>query len=243
MDKTPIGFKINLTSLTDTVTLDCIIKSLETYHKGIYIVGKDTHMSLDKKPHYHIHFWALRKVTTNALKTFRCEALKKKFDTLTRSDKLYTGQDLPNADPLRWYAYAIKEEFVTQSGLDDEIEELKKLALIEREFKKIKLVNSEKITEKNNVKKELKEKLFSYIQDEYRRIAPQPNDDRFDSIFNTYEEYLMSHEYICNAIIRYYITHDMYGHLGKTIIERYYKEYLVKKGKDENDLYKIIFSR
>lgn len=241
MNNTPIGIKLNLTSLTEASTLDAIIQSLATYHKGCYIVGKDTDMSINKEPHYHVHFWAPKKVTKNALKTFRCE-LGKKFPTLTRSDKLYTGQDLPNADPLRWFAYAIKEEFIHQQGLDDKLDTIKGLALVEREFKKCKLVNSEKIVEKNNAKKELKDKLFDYIE-QYHQIRPKEEKEWWEK-YLSFEEYVCSHNHVCQAIISYYIQNDMFGHLSKTIIERYYKEYLAKRqNKDEVYLYEIIFSR
>jgi len=53
--------------------------------------------------------------------------------------------------------------------------------------------------------------------------------------------YLQSHHYICKAIIHYFINNDMSGHLSKTIVERYYKGYLVKKGKDEDFFYNILF--
>lgn len=232
---TPIGLKVNLDTLNEVCTLADIITKLSGYHKDCYIVGRDDEMSTDKRSHYHIHFWSCKKITKNALKTFRCEKFRAEYD---RSMKLYLGQELPDADKLRWLGYAIKENFVEQKGLDDLILQIEEASKVAREFKKCKLVNSQVLAEKDKKKKELKDKLYEYI-DGYRTIDPiQEKDFKYDA---EYMAYLESHKYICKAIIHYFINNDMSGHLSKTIIERYFKGYQIKKGKDQDYFYHFIF--
>lgn len=219
---TPIGLKINLVDVTETNTIDRIVDKLKSYHKGVYIVGKDSKYC--DQPHYHIHFWSDKKVTKDALKQFRSKNLK---DMMSRSAKLYTGAD-DNSQPMAWYGYAIKEELIEAKGLDDNMSQIKIDAGSSLKVKQMANVKSAMLKQNELKKKELKDKLFEYI----KANTPIDNCGNF----------IESHESICQLIIKYFKQEDMYGHLTKTIIERYYKEYCGKHlGKNEEFFYKFIF--
>lgn len=154
----PMGFKVNITAETD---LDKLIELLKCYHGGAYVIGKDT--SFIETPHYHIHWFSVKIVTANALKVFR-STLKQKCDWLSRADKLYTGQDCESADPKRWIAYCIKEEYVKSSSIEitDEIKILSKSAF---ENKRQNKVYSEQKKNEEKEKKEFKAKMLKFVKE------------------------------------------------------------------------------
>jgi len=156
----PMGFKVNI---GERVDLNVLVDDLKTYHGGKYIIGKDT-MFIDT-PHYHIHWFSVKVVTAGALKTFR-STLTKKLTWLTKSDKLYTGQEIDSADPDRWLAYCIKEELISVTGYEvtDKIEILRKASL---ENKRQNKVYSEKKAVIEKEKKDFKNKMLE--NDEFKR--------------------------------------------------------------------------
>jgi len=207
----PMGMKVNVPFSDEDenqVALNSLISALETYHGNQYIVGKDT--SFIDTPHYHIHFFCAKEkgVTANALKVFR-NSLKEKFAWLTRSDKLYTGQELESADPNRWIAYCIKETLVKSNGIDvtDEIKILSKAAF---ESKRQSKVYSEQKANEEKEKKEFKAKLVKYVRENLDHyVIP----DKYKGALTHYKIHLL--------VTKFLMEHDKVNSLKKHIIDMY----------------------
>ena len=200
----PIGFKINL---SDELILDDMINALKVYHGGKYVVGKDT--SFGVTPHYHIHFLSVKNVTANALKAFRT-ALGKKTTYLTRSDKLYTGQDLPSADPERWFAYALKEEIIKIEGISHTptLEVLRKSSF---ENKRQNKVYSEKKENEEKAKKDFKNKMLEYVKAKVHDYE----------IPDLYKNTIGKQHIVRLLVIRFLMENEREGSLKKGIIDSY----------------------
>lgn len=200
----PMGFKVNI---TDELVLDDIIKALEVYHGGAYVVGKDT--AFNVIPHYHIHFFSVKCVTANALKVFR-NSMKNRFSYLQRCDKLYTGQDLESANASKWIAYCIKEQLISNEGIEI-TEEIKILSKASFETKRQNKVYSEQKQNVEKEKKEFKHKCLEYVKaniDEYEIPAQYKN-----QISESNKTRLL--------VIKFLIDNDKIGSLKKGIIDTY----------------------
>lgn len=203
----PMGFKLNITEGLDDVVLNSIIKSLSVYHGDKYVIGKDTMFGVT--PHYHIHFFSVKEVTENALKVKR-NSMKNDFPILAKSDKLYTGQDLQNADPDRWIAYAIKEQLIKSSNIEI-TDKILKLAAVALETKRQKKIYSEKKENETKEKKEFKDKLFRYVEDNYRDYEiPSSSQGRLEKS-----------SIVRLLVIKYLMENDRVGSLRKHIIDSY----------------------
>lgn len=200
----PMGFKVNI---SDDLKLDDIVDALKVYHGDKYVIGKDT--SFGVTPHYHIHFLCVKDVTANALKVFRT-ALGKKFTYLGKTDKLYTGQDLPSADSERWFAYAVKEEIVKIEGISHTptLEILRKSSF---ETKRQNKVYSEKKANEEKEKKEFKDKILEYVKfhlPEY--VIP----DKYKNTINDMQKTRC-------LVIKFLMENGKTGSLKKGIIDSY----------------------
>lgn len=200
----PMGMKVNITPETD---LNKLIELLKVYHGGCCVIGKDT--SFIETPHYHIHWFSVKVVTANALKVFR-STLKQKCDWLSRSDKLYTGQDCESADPRRWIAYCIKEEMVETRGIEI-TEEIKILSKSAFENKRQNKVYSEQKKNEEKEKKEFKAKLLSYVKENLETyVIP----DMYKNVYHDgYKTHLL--------VVKFLKENDKVNSLKKHIIESY----------------------
>lgn len=200
----PMGFKLNG---DDNVVLNSVINALKTYHGDKYVVGYDT--AFVDKPHFHIHFFSIKDVTANAIKVFR-NSLKTKIPELTRSDKLYTGQDIESGNKLKWIAYAIKETLVDTQGIDI-TDDIKILAKASFETKRQNKVYSEQKKNKDLEKKQFKEKMLEYIKE---------NIDNY-IIPEIYRIKISDYEKVRLLVIKYLMTNGKEGSLKKGIIDTY----------------------
>lgn len=232
----PMGFKVNVESISDEVVLSSLVASLSTYHGGQYVMGLDT-MYCDKK-HWHIHWFAKKEVTANALKVFR-NSLKKKYDCLGKADKLYTGQDLPSADKDYWIAYAIKEMNEPHgiwSTTDIEITpRIKTLAASILESKRQKKVISEKKANEEKDKLDEREKMYAYV------IQNLPDYQSIGSDY--YGDEQMAFE--C-TVIKYKMTQSKFGCIKKHFLAQYYLEYKCHYAQEkwnELQVYKYIHNK
>jgi len=189
--KTPMGVKINCFEFKDDHTkLTDLIDLLKGYHKGLYVIGHDT--TYCEQPHYHIHWWCEKEVSKGAVKTFRSTKIKG-YD---RSLKFYLGQDLPSSDKTAWLGYAVKENVVDIGKYPDAIcSQIQQAAAVQKEIKILKQVHSEKLKEKDKVKKELKDKLFDSIKEDQEAY----NDDG--------TLYGRSFGHIAPLFVKYYKVH------------------------------------
>lgn len=211
----PLGFKVNDSERLD---LDALVKALECYHGNKYVIGFDK--SFVDTPHYHIHFHTVKAVTSNALKVFR-STLGKKFDWLTRADKFYTGQDLESADPLRWIAYAIKENVTSVTGYDL-TDELKVLAKASLENKRQKKVISEKKANDEKEKKDYRAQLFNFVKENFP-----------DTKSSGSEYYCDEYGAFCDTVIQFWINNEKFGSVKNTFLRQYYIEYKCKYSDDK----------
>jgi hypothetical protein len=222
----PMGFKVNISSETD---LNGIISALKTYHGGKYIVGKDT--AFIDTPHYHIHWFAVKPVTCGALKTFR-SGLGNKLTWLTRSDKLYTGQDMDRADPDRWIAYCIKEEQILAEG----IEVTEKILILKHsafENKRQNKVYSEKKAIVEKEKKDFKNKMFKYVEDNIQNYQ-LPEFQK--------QQGFQEHDKVKLLVIKFIKEQERYGSLKGGIIDGYVRFINIKLYSwDEFAIFKNIY--
>lgn len=232
---TPIGLKINSSSLGNN-DIQEIVDALANYHKDKYVIGYDSVYC--GQPHYHIHFWCHKKkeVTKNALKTFRSD-LGKKFSYLTKSDKLYLGKNyLENTDILCWEGYAVKEQIIKSCGYDeDELSSIKEHAGIQNGIKKLKNIKSQEIAQVEKQKKDFRQKLFNYI------------DENIDAIAKSYDMY---DSYLCNIklgsetmVVEYAIVHFYFEEKRlptKHHLYMYAREYMFLHNKENIDARKFL---
>lgn len=232
----PMGFKVNVEGIPDEVVLSSLVASLSTYHGGKYVMGMDT-MYCDKN-HWHIHWFSAKEVTANALKVFR-STLKKKYTWLSKSDKLYTGQDLPSADKDYWIAYAIKEvnePHGIASTTDIEVTpRIKTLAASILESKRQKKVISEKKANDEKAAKKEREEMYEYV------IKNMPDYQSIGSEY--YGDEQMAFE--C-TVIKYKMSQIKFGCIKKHFLAQYYLEYkchYAQEKWDEIQVYKYIHSK
>lgn len=224
----PMGFKVNITS---EVVLDSLITSLNVYHAGKYVVGKDTAFGVT--PHYHIHWFSNKIVTAGALKVFRT-ALGKKLTWLTRSDKLYTGQELESADPDKWISYAIKETQCEQTTMEI-TEQQKILAKASFENKRQNKVYSEKKQAEEKEKKDERAKMYQYVTENLPDYQSVGND--------YYGDEQMAFE--C-TVIKYKMSQFKMGCVKKHFLAQYYLEYKCHYAQEkwnELQVYKYIHNK
>jgi len=231
--KTPMGLKINCFEVNEERTqLTDLIALTKSYHKGLYVIGHDT--TYCEQPHYHIHWWCEKEVTKGAVKTFRSTKIKG-YD---RSLKFYLGQELPSADKCAWLGYAVKENIIEIDKFPDDIRsQIIKTAEVQKEIKVLKQIHSEKLKEKDKVKKELKDKLFLYIVDNKEHYIIE-HKEMYHNNWGVLDSYKLP-DLIRHLIIKYFVQEDKYWYIQKTTIDRYLKEYL---GKYENYNEKNFFS-
>lgn len=228
----PMGFKVNICSELNGVVLNSLIKSLEVYHGGSYVVGKDTLFGV--KPHYHIHWYSVKDVSESAIKVKR-NSLGKEFSWLTKSDKIYTGQDLESANPNQWLAYAIKEKLVENKGIEITAE-IEKLASVSLETKRQKKVYSEKKALDEKEKKEFKFKMFDSIKKDF------PDLESYGSEYYGANEEDVFYE-LC---IGYLMSNSKYGSMKMNFLRQWYIEFKSEHSNDKwsnKDILKFIRNR
>lgn len=238
---TPIGLKVSCSSVKDLDNLFALADDLKSYHLGKFVIGRDSQYC--ESSHYHIHFWSHKVVSKDAIKVFKSNKLLKKYN-LKRTDKIYLGQDLPSADKNAWLGYAIKEEIVSITGFDcDHVVAIKKCADTQLEIKKLKAVKSEQIKEKEKEKKQFKEKMFSYISDEYKSFCIK-NFKELEEKYDTKSGCVIPENdpYIIKCmIVQFLMENDKYGSIRRIFIDNYYKEYLGKYlGKNCFEIFSLI---
>lgn len=238
---TPIGIKVSQSTVCDIDVLFGIAAALKTYHNGMYVIGRDSNYC--ESPHYHIHFWSSKNVSKDAIKTFKCKNLVKPFN-LKRTDKIYTGKDLPSADKIAWLGYAVKEEIITIDGFPDDIKsQIIHHAGVQLDIKKLKKVKSETIQEQLKEKKQFKDKMFGYIKDEYVSFCIK-NEDYLSGKYDTKSGVVIPADdrYIIKCmIVQFLMDNDKYGSIRKVFIDNYYKEYCGKYlGKTCFEIFEII---
>ena len=118
-----------------------------------YVIGFDETMSLEGKPHYHIHY--TYDGSFEAAQKFKQRHLK----AWGHSTKLYSAKDKENSDPYCWYGYAIKENTIFASP-DLDQEALKTNAHTMKAFKKSQLEYGKKKEIKKVEKKTYEQKLI-----------------------------------------------------------------------------------
>lgn len=199
----PMGFKLNESS---NVNLDELIDALKVYHGNCYVVGYDK--SFIESPHYHIHWFAVKNVSESAVKTFR-NSLKNKFPNLTRSDKLYCGEELASANPNHWIGYCIKENLIKSVGIDitDEIKILSKSCF---ETKRQNKVYSEKKVNEEKEKKDFRKKMFDFVKKEI--------DDKKLCV-NEYDVIEYDAKVVRIQIIKFFMENERWGSLKKHHID------------------------
>lgn len=204
----PMGFKVNNEDLNDTLTLTVLIEALKVYHHGQYVVGYDT-LFVDK-PHYHIHWASAKSVAEGSIKVFR-STLGKKYPSLTKADKLYTGQDLPSANPIHWLAYAVKEEIVDLSTIPI-TDELKIIAKSCLENKRQQKVASEKYENIKKEKQDFKNKMLQYVQSRYQEV---------EIPLIHQQSGFHKHYVIHSLVVKFLLEEEKYGSLKKHFIDSY----------------------
>lgn len=224
---TPIGVKINEEDL-NLVSLERIIELTKFYHKGRYVIGKDTTMQSQvkgkQKPHYHIHFHYDNLLTKNALSAYRTKHFKSL--NVPRSFKLYFGQDLPNANPLAWMGYALKEEVIKIEGYDEtELTKIDVEKQSQNQIKKLKLIHHEKKTIVENEKKEFKHKLYTYIEEQWNEASRivEAELQKGNSIWahNDYSYFVILYS-------KFYYIEERITSMQPTRMDNLYREYKVK---------------
>ena len=225
----PMGFKL-LEDDCDANTLDIVLDTLKVYHGDKYIVGKDTDIGVNKRPHYHIHFFAVKEVKEGALKTFRC-TMGKKIPSLSKGSRLYTGQDLPSSDPNQWLGYAIKETQVKVSGYSI-TDEILISAQSQKQVKQMKAVASEKKANDEKEKKDFNQKLVEYVKE---------NLDKYE-IPHQYQQTLKDKDKIRLLIIRYLMENEKIGSIKKGIIDTHFMRCCIQiYGWDECKVYGNVY--
>lgn len=191
------------------------------YHGGKYVVGKDT--TYCNKPHYHIHFHSIKEISDGTLRTFRSEKFKPY--NVTKSFRLYFGQDLPSADPQLWLGYALKETQVLISGLSI-TDDIMAHAKSQLQIKQMKAVHSEKKKVDADEKKEFKEQMYEEV---YKRYMLNPHIDNYGMVTYWPRD-------IQPIIIDYLIEHNKVGSIKKHFYDSYYIGFMICKcnwkGKD-----------
>lgn len=215
----PLGIKVNAEELINGMDLSSIVQLTEVYHGGKYVIGYDTQYC--EKPHYHIHFRAVKETSQNAMKTFRSNVIKKKFPHISRAFRLYAGQDLKDVNPDLWFAYCIKETQVEVSGYSI-TDDIKIQAKTQLEIKKLKNVHSQKKALEQKEKTEFKTDMFNYVRDSYVEYCKEEELDC--------DQYGLNKTAIRRLLIKYLVNHDRYGSLKKHYIQAYTLEYLAKNG-------------
>lgn len=107
---TPMGIKVNESELVNGLSLETLVEMTSCYHGGKVIIGKDTQFC--EQPHYHIHWFSVKETSEGAIKTFRSNVIKKSYPHVSKSFRIYTGQQLDSADSNMWLGYCIKETLV-----------------------------------------------------------------------------------------------------------------------------------
>lgn len=215
----PMGIKINLFDLQEGLSLEKLIELTNLYHGGKYVIGYDT-LYVDE-PHYHIHWFAVKETSSGALKTFRTNVIKKSYPHISKSFRLYTGQDIPSAEPYRWISYCIKETLIQSEGFEI-TEEIQVQAKASLEIKKCKKVKSEQKANDEKEKKEFKEKMFDFVL----KNTPDYQDK--------YGEYYGDEETAVKVtIVQYLIDVSKFGSIKEHFIHQYYLEYKVNHAQEK----------
>lgn len=226
----PMGIKVNDEELITDTMLDEIIELTECYHGGHYIIGHDTQYC--QKPHHHIHWFAVKDTSEGAMKTFRSDKIKKKFPHISRSFRFYVGQDLPDAKPQLWLAYAIKETQVKVSGFSI-TDDILIGAKSQFEIKQMKQVHSQKKANEQKEKQDFKQKMLSYVFDNYMIYAKELKQEDLS-------EYKMS--IVRRLLLKFLMLEGKFGSMKKHFVQQYYLEFMIMYGGwDESDLEKFIF--
>lgn len=208
----PMGFKL-LEEVCGHNTLDEVLDALKLYHGDMYIVGKDNENGVNKRPHYHIHWFSVKDVKQSAMRTFR-NSLAKKVPELSNACKLYTGQDLPSGDRNSWLGYAIKDTQIKVSGFSI-TDEMLIASQTHRQIKTLKAVHSEKKANEEKAKKQYKQKMLEYVKenlDSYE--VPEKYSEKYSHGLTDYKK-------IHFLVIRYLKDTEREGSLKKGIIDTY----------------------
>lgn len=215
----PLGIKFNDDELINGMDVSSLIQITHCYHGGNYVVGHDTLYC--NKPHYHIHFRAVKETSKNAMSTFRSNVIKKKFPHISNAFRFYTGQDLNDVDPNLWLAYAIKETQVAISGYSI-TDDIKVQAKSQLEIKRLKNIHSQKKANEQKEKTEFKTEMFNYVKDRYLGYC---KDEELDV-----DKYGLNLTVIRRLLIKFLVEKDRFGSLKKHYIQAYTLEYLAKNG-------------
>lgn len=214
----PLGIKINDFDLVNGLTLEKLIELTKTYHNDKYIIGRDT--LYVEQAHYHIHFYSAKDTSDGALKVFRTN-LKKSYPHLSKSFRLYTGQDLPSADPMIWIAYAMKEKLVKTSGIEI-TDEMVTEAGVRLGLKKLNKVHSEKKANEQKEKKAFKEKMFDYV------LKNVPCHQQVGEEYYGQEE-----EAVKTTLIQFMVDNEKFGSIKEHFLSQYYLEYKAKYAQEK----------
>lgn len=226
----PLGIKINVEEVISDTMIDELIALTKCYHDDKYVIGLDTLYCT--KPHYHIHFYAAKDTTADAMKTFRSEKIKKNFPHISRSFRFYTGKDYTDVDPQLWIAYCIKEKLVKTSG-HSITDEVKIQAASQLQVKQMKNVHSQKKSIDEKEKKDFKEKMLEYVFQNYTAYVKDNNLDGKKSA--SYGETCITA--VRRLLIKYLRDEGKFGSLKKHFIQQYILEYCCKYSNfDEKDI-------
>nr|UOF81913.1 hypothetical protein [Cressdnaviricota sp.] len=228
-----VGLKINEDVLAKTgLTIKQIAEWFTPHHRGEYVIGRDS-MFTAGKPHYHIHF--ITDSTESAVKAQKSKKLselkEKGIDTGGRTTKMYIPKEIDSADPEVFLAYATKETVVWRhEKYNNSSFDVKRNT--QMEVKKLKHIHSQKQQIKQDEKKEFKDKMFDYIQENYDHYALE----------NDYDIQQTNRTVIMLLMIKYLRENERYGSLQQRILENYYMEYFSKYlGKTDKDIFNLIF--
>lgn len=226
----PMGIKVNLDDLIEGLTIEKLIEVTQVYHNNCYIIGKDT--SLCDKAHYHIHWFSAKDTTEGAMKTFRSNVIKKQFPHISKSFRFYTGKDIPDAQPICWYAYCIKEHFVSVSNQIFDETELKIEAQVQNKNKHLKRIKSQDIQIKEQEKKDFKSKLFAFI----KQNMPDWQSHGTEYYADEYRAFSVT-------LIKFAIEESRFGIMKPMFLRQYYLEYKTCHAPEKwtpDDVYKFI---
>lgn len=228
----PMGIKINLFDLKEGLSLEKLIELTNSYHGGFYVIGYDT--LYVEEPHYHVHWFAVKETSSGALKTFRTNVIKKSYPHISKSFRIYSGQDIPSAEPFRWISYCIKETCIKSEGIEI-TEEIQVQAKADLEIKKLKKVRSEKKTIEEKEKKDFKEKMFQFV------LMNAPDyQDKYGEFYGDEETAVKV------TIVQFLMDVNKFGSIKEHFLHQYYLEYKANYAQEKwtaLQVYKNVKSR
>jgi len=149
------GLKINeeVLKIKDKTILEVVC--LLGIEDGEYVIGRDDALSVDAKPHYHIHFKDAR--TLDALQKHKQRVMPE----WGRTTKLYPPKDRVD-NIMCWYGYAVKEQLIYASETVDKVI-LAQEAHTQAAYKKSQMNYGKQQQEKKQAKMDLQTTIFTQL--------------------------------------------------------------------------------